>query len=159
MSGRLTGIWLCLVMTLLFLALGSLSRVDGIKHDCIPPLPGNGENNLASVISRGNNTLSQLNEINDRIISLAAGSNLTLNTTNATGNGNQIISGNPEEIKSEIERLISKESKLNEVQINALNKMVDNAIILEEAQIDPLAPKPNITFKISSSNQTFRITC
>lgn len=135
-------------------------------HGCIPPInrennlvAANSENNLSSVLSEGNYTSDQLNEISDRIISLVSTPNLTLSISNETADGNQTISGNLEEIKSGIQMASSKESKLNDIQTNALSQMIDNAIIVEQAQTDPLAPEPHITFELLSSNHTFTITC
>jgi hypothetical protein len=147
---------LLLIVSISLLLLGSLNHVDGVKHDCIPPT---GNDNLSSMIASNSTNLTQIDQINNRIMELVSPANMTLVVTNETTNTNETTIGNPEEITSAIRDIINKETNLNAVQVNALQKMIDYAIIVEEAQLDPLAPKPNITFKLSSSNQTYTITC
>lgn len=151
---KIAFILLMLIASSIFLPI-TYFKVDAIKHDCI----GGGNNFLLSVLSSDsslvNNTI--FNNVNATIMNLVAACTMTLNITNDISSNPVTITGNPEKIKTEISKAISKESPLNDIQEKALYNLIDNAIIIEEATIDPNAPKPNLTLKFSSSNQTFNL--
>lgn len=142
-----------LLASSIFLA-NTYFKVDAVMHDCIG---GGGGNDLLSLLSSNSSSVNIFNDINSSIINMVSACTMTLNITNESSSIPETITGNPEKIKTKISEAINKESPINSIQEKALYNIINNAIIAEEATIDSNAPKPNITLKFSSSNQTFNM--
>jgi hypothetical protein len=168
-------------IVVLLIGLGSNNQAIGVMHNCVGGGGNGGElstilkTTLNSTKSNENLTQNQISLVNDMILHLMSFCSINASVidkvandnsiligdpekikSDIAGGNNSILIGDPEKIKSEIVETISRNTELNSVQKEALNKILDNAIILQEATADPTAPKPEISFEIYNQTVTLK---
>lgn len=132
-----------------------------IMHDCTGG-PGGTEASpmLMSILndSQTNKQIApdQMTMVSNEIAKIVMSCTIEATFSDALTNSSNVTSGNIDKIKAELVKEISKNIQLNGVQVNALNNMINDAIVLQEATANPHSPKPEITFELYNQSITLK---